>query len=139
MCLYTKNKDPFKTDKPIEVYKILLKHKGKWVAPYQMFGDVSYVYKRGLNYPKGSCLPIRSFCGWRVGDGCLHSFLTNQEAIINIVSLKMYHPKLKFRIFKMYIPKDSYIYINEGGTCICSDKLLWKYFNHVPVFKYKRS
>ena len=114
MCLYSNLKYPHTADEDIIVYKILDENLR---SPYQ---DFQYeLNKEYINEDKKEIIDDFYIA---VGSGYFHAFRTLKLAIERIKYICAWK-KIKFKIFKAIIPKDSQYYINLHNEEICGDRI----------------
>ena len=122
MCLCTFQKEPIIAEKDIIVGKGLIKEKGKYYTPFQLFpaelnslieGNTEIEFERYMQE------------GFEIGEGFIHSYTD-------------FYKVFEEDVFKAIIPKGTPFYINWMGDEIASKKLYITSEKYTPsTFIYK--
>lgn len=116
MCLYTDSKYPFTTKEDIVVYKILDENLR---SPYQDFQyelNKEYINEDEKEITEHYRFPIA------IGAGYFHAFRTSEFAKNCLKNIYIWR-KVKLKLFKAIIPKDSNCYIDAYREQICGDRI----------------
>lgn len=114
MCLYTDLKYPFTAEEDIVVYKILDENLR---SPYQDFQ-----YELNKEYINEDKKEVTNHFPIAIGAGYFHAFKTDELAKNNLKNIYIWK-KVKLKLFKAIIPKDSNCYIDIHGEEICGDRI----------------